>query len=215
MRKSYYRRVVQYVTPTPSCIPEFIQVLSEQCCSPIAPITPQSLMEASPLYKNRILLFEYEHSLELFQQVVNLPLVSKDYETILINVPRRLTTQEVLHYGHLKALFYCHEALDKLVIGINEVVNGKNWLPRDVTSQLLHHYRHMVLSNTAPTVVDLTSREIQILRSLQSGASNLQMAEDLFIAESTVKSHLYQIFRKLSVKNRIQAIAWANQNLLS
>jgi DNA-binding CsgD family transcriptional regulator len=215
MRKSNYRRVVQYVTPTPNNTPEFIHALSEQCCSPIQAITPQSLMQASPLYKNRILLFEYEHSLELFQQVVNLPLVSKNYETILINVPRRLTTQEVLYYGHLKALFYCHESLDKLVIGINEVVNGKNWLPRDVTSQLLHHYRHMVLSNTAPTIVDLTSREIQILRSLQSGASNLQMAEDLFIAESTVKSHLYQVFRKLSVKNRIQAIAWANQNLLS
>ncbi|WP_269448116.1 LuxR C-terminal-related transcriptional regulator [Marinomonas gallaica] len=56
---------------------------------------------------------------------------------------------------------------------------------------------------------------MEILRCLQSGASNLQISEDLFITESTVKSHLYQIFRKLSVKNRLQAIAWANQNLLS
>ncbi|MDW2210722.1 LuxR C-terminal-related transcriptional regulator, partial [Vibrio sp. 2025] len=31
----------------------------------------------------------------------------------------------------------------------------------------------------------------------------------------TIKSHLYQIFKKLSVKNRVQAIAWADQNLMS
>jgi DNA-binding CsgD family transcriptional regulator len=43
----------------------------------------------------------------------------------------------------------------------------------------------------------------------------MKMAESLFISEFTVKSHLYQIFKKLSVKNRTQAIAWANQNLLS
>ncbi|QSA20115.1 DNA-binding response regulator, partial [Vibrio furnissii] len=48
-----------------------------------------------------------------------------------------------------------------------------------------------------------------------TGASNMQMAESLFISEFTVKSHLYQIFKKLSVKNRTQAITWANQNLLS
>ncbi|MFA0648452.1 response regulator transcription factor, partial [Vibrio cyclitrophicus] len=58
-------------------------------------------------------------------------------------------------------------------------------------------------------------REIQVIRCLQSGSSNTQIADDLFISEFTVKSHLYQIFRKLAVKNRVQAIAWANQNLLA
>ncbi|CSC40855.1 LuxR family transcriptional regulator [Vibrio cholerae] len=60
----------------------------------------------------------------------------------------------------------------------------------------------------------MTAREIQILRCLQTGASNMQIAENLFISEFTVKSHLYQIFKKLNVKNRVKAIAWVNQNLL-
>lgn len=43
----------------------------------------------------------------------------------------------------------------------------------------------------------------------------MHIAENLFISEFTVKSHLYQIFKKISVKNRTQAIAWANQRLFS
>ncbi|WP_025575228.1 response regulator transcription factor, partial [Vibrio parahaemolyticus] len=69
--------------------------------------------------------------------------------------------------------------------------------------------------HTAPATVDLTIRELQVLRCLQAGASNSQMAEELFVSEFTIKSHLYQIFKKLSVKNRVQAIAWADQNLMS
>lgn len=95
------------------------------------------------------------------------------------------------------------------------MIDGDNWLPRKVTNQLLFYYRNMVNTNTTPTNVDLTIREIQVIRCLQSGSSNTQIADDLFISEFTVKSHLYQIFRKLAVKNRVQAIAWANQNLLA
>ena len=65
------------------------------------------------------------------------------------------------------------------------------------------------------TDVERVTREIHILRSLMTGASNSQIAEEQFISEFTVKSHLYQIFKKLCVKNRVQATAWAKQHLLS
>ncbi len=193
-----------------------VKRLSHLSINAIEAITPQDLLSTTSGSRNRILLFDYEESLDLFQQVLNLPLdQAKILRPYLINVPHRLTTEEIHRYGHIKGLFYSHEDAKKIVIGLGEIINGKNWLPREVTSQLLHHYRHVVSANTSPTVVDLTAREIEILRCLQSGASNLQISEDLFITESTVKSHLYQVFRKLSVKNRLQAIAWANQNLLS
>ncbi|MGR5176817.1 LuxR C-terminal-related transcriptional regulator [Vibrio parahaemolyticus] len=216
MRRNNYKRVIQHVTLSQeTTVTERVKQLSHLCVNPIESITPQDLLSTASGCRNRILLFDYEESLELFQQVLNLPLASKNFETILINVPHRLTTDEILRYGHIKGLFYSYEAAQKVVIGLGEIINGKNWLPRDVTSQLLHHYRYVVAANTSPTVVDLTAREIEILRCLQSGATNLEISDDLFITESTVKSHLYQIFRKLSVKNRLQAIAWANQNLLS
>jgi LuxR family transcriptional regulator of csgAB operon len=139
----------------------------------------------------------------------------KNHEIILFNVPQQLPTSELLTYGVLKGLFYNTEQRDKIARGLQEVIDGDNWLPRKVTNQLLFYYRNMVNTNTTPTNVDLTIREIQVIRCLQSGSSNTQIADDLFISEFTVKSHLYQIFRKLAVKNRVQAIAWANQNLLA
>lgn len=164
---------------------------------------------------NRILLIDYKEVPQLIVVFPNLPVMWKNNEIILFNVPQQLPTSELLTFGVLKGLFYDSEQKVKIAKGIQQVINGDNWLPRKVTNQLLFYYRNMVNTNTTPTNVDLTIREIQVIRCLQSGSSNTQIADDLFISEFTVKSHLYQIFRKLAVKNRVQAIAWANQNLLA
>ncbi len=61
--------------------------------------------------------------------------------------------------------------------------------------------------------IELTRREIQVLQFLKAGGSNMEIADSLFISEHTIKSHLYNIFRKIDVKNRTQATAWAKRNL--
>ncbi|HHP0488874.1 TPA: LuxR C-terminal-related transcriptional regulator, partial [Vibrio harveyi] len=61
--------------------------------------------------------------------------------------------------------------------------------------------------------VELTRREIQVLQILKEGGSNMEIADSLFISEHTIKSHLYNIFRKIEVKNRTQATSWAKRNL--
>ncbi|MGR5542983.1 LuxR C-terminal-related transcriptional regulator, partial [Vibrio campbellii] len=48
---------------------------------------------------------------------------------------------------------------------------------------------------------------------LKSGGSNIEIADSLFVSEHTIKSHLYNIFKKLEVKNRTQAMSWAKKNL--
>ena len=52
----------------------------------------------------------------------------------------------------------------------------------------------------------LSQREIQILSQLHLGAPLKELAASLFIAEATLKTHLASIYRKLEVKNRVQAI---------
>ena len=170
-------------------------------------------MESHPKHRNKILMINYQERQALLKEIKLLPLAWKKFETILFNVPNRLSTEELLALGDLKAIFYTDESPDGIAHGLNQVVDGINWLPRKVASQLLHYYRGVVDSHSTPVSVDLTIREIQVLRCLQDGASNAQIAEGMFISEYTVKSHLYQIYRKLAVKNRIQAIAWADQNL--
>jgi LuxR family maltose regulon positive regulatory protein len=64
-------------------------------------------------------------------------------------------------------------------------------------------------------VESLSERELEVLRLVAAGASNQEIARDLIIALSTVKSHLNHIYGKLGVKNRTQAVAQARKlNLL-
>ncbi|MGN0659901.1 MAG: LuxR C-terminal-related transcriptional regulator [Emergencia sp.] len=53
---------------------------------------------------------------------------------------------------------------------------------------------------------DLTKREVEILKEVYDGKTNTQIAEALFISESTVKAHIYNLFRKLGVKSRVEAV---------
>jgi LuxR family maltose regulon positive regulatory protein len=62
----------------------------------------------------------------------------------------------------------------------------------------------------AEALVDpLTERELEVLRLLTAGLSNREIARELVVATSTVKSHINHIYGKLDVKSRTQAIAQA------
>jgi RNA polymerase sigma factor (sigma-70 family) len=52
----------------------------------------------------------------------------------------------------------------------------------------------------------LTVREKEIMKLVSKGSTNKEIAEKLFISEETVKKHLQNIYRKLQVKNKIQAL---------
>ena len=67
-------------------------------------------------------------------------------------------------------------------------------------------------SNGSADDADLTKRELTILEALQSGRSNKQIAEKLFLAEQTVKFHLTNIYRKLDVNNRTEAVRYAYEH---
>ncbi|MDA7416260.1 LuxR C-terminal-related transcriptional regulator [Xenophilus arseniciresistens] len=65
-------------------------------------------------------------------------------------------------------------------------------------------------ADSAPAV-ELTERELKVLRLLQAGLGNREVAQSLFLSEATVKWHLHNIFAKLGVKNRTGALARAQQ----
>ncbi|EAP91926.1 transcriptional regulator, LuxR family [Vibrio splendidus 12B01] len=215
MRKSRYARTLHFLCIDPNDTYLHVKEIEKHLSIILYKMTPDDLMLFDRKQSNRILLVDYKEVPRLINLHPNLPVMWKNHEIILFNVPKALPTSELITFGVLKGLFYNSEEKAKIAKGLEEVINGDNWLPRKVASQLLFYYRNIVSTNTTPTNVDLTIRELQVIRCLQSGSSNTQIADDLFISEFTVKSHLYQIFRKLAVKNRVQAIAWANQNLLA
>ncbi|MDR3577560.1 MAG: response regulator transcription factor [Anaerolineaceae bacterium] len=102
----------------------------------------------------------------------------------------------------------------ELVKAIQEVYKGRTNLSPEVASRLvagLQQQDHSKISEFS-----LTRREIEILRLAASGLSNPEIASKLFISEGTVRFHFSNIFRKLQVTNRSQAIlvalrqGWAN-----
>ena len=61
---------------------------------------------------------------------------------------------------------------------------------------------------TVVTTTNLSCRELEVLSSLSTGKTNLQIAQELFISEKTVKNHLYKIYKKLGVSSREEAILY-------
>src|ERR687887_877965 len=92
--------------------------------------------------------------------------------------------------------------------------------PRDLGSALRQSvtgtiFRPLDLLNAAQNACEetgLTKRELSILEELPAGASNQQIAKRLFLAEQTVKFHLTNIYRKLGVSTRTEALRYAYEN---
>ncbi len=106
--------------------------------------------------------------------------------------------QALLHAG-VRGYVLKDEAIDVLVQAIKAVVLGGTWFSQAVASQLARHTIEPVF----------TQREIDVLTVLASGASNEHIAERLVVTERTVRFHLKNIYRKIGVKLRGEAIAWA------
>lgn len=60
-------------------------------------------------------------------------------------------------------------------------------------------------------VEPLTEREVEVLQHVAVGLSNREIGQQLSITEGTVKRHLSNVYSKLGVRNRVQAVVWASQ----
>lgn len=101
---------------------------------------------------------------------------------------------------------------DDLVNAIRTVVSGKPWLQPEIAQRL------MALAGGRPAaprsgldslIEPLTSRELEVLRLLAGAASNREIAERLNISPRTVETHLANIYGKLGVRGRTEAMLWA------
>lgn len=119
---------------------------------------------------------------------------------------------EALSCTQLKGVFYRNESLEVICKGIHALLEGELWMSRGLMARLILFYRKYQ-SNAFRPACGLTKREMEIISLLSAGSSNQQIAGQLFVSEHTVKSHLYNIFRKINVHNRIQALNWIHQNL--
>ena len=129
------------------------------------------------------------------------------------NVRDMAHATELLVSAELKGFFYRDDRLDMICRGIDCLLAGELWMSRKLMATLITHYRDrpapVVTGYKAPA--GLTRRELEITTHLAMGASNQEIASKLFVSEHTVKTHIYNIYRKINVRNRVQALNWIRE----
>lgn len=102
-------------------------------------------------------------------------------------------------------------AAENLVSAIRDVNDGKSILHPEVTQKLLTRF----VTKGEPAKQKpgdlLTDREIEVLQALSKGYTNQQIAEELYISQRTVQNHLHNIYNKLGINGRTEAVIYAMQ----
>ncbi|NHM27269.1 response regulator transcription factor [Desulfofundulus sp. TPOSR] len=99
---------------------------------------------------------------------------------------------------------------DKLLEAILGVTRGESFISPRLAAKVFQEFNR----RTGKAGNILTNRELEILQLLAQGESNKSIAQKLFISEKTVKNHLTNIFQKLNVNDRTQAVLYAIKNKL-
>ena len=94
----------------------------------------------------------------------------------------------------------------ELVDAIRVVAAGNSLFGPAATERLVARFAQQPGPDAGDALGELTERELEILRLLATGLSNAELAERLFLSETTVKTHVSSILRKLHVRDRVQAV---------
>ncbi len=102
-----------------------------------------------------------------------------------------------------------------LVSAVLACAAGEMLLAPTVTRRLVESFVQQPASVPAgavhPRLGELTARELEVLRAIARGLSNAEIGRDLYLAETTVKTHVTRILAKLGLRDRVQAVIVAYQ----
>ena len=132
--------------------------------------------------------------------------------SVFFNVPSDMEFEKKFLLEGVHGFFYENDPLDVFMKGVRAVIDGKLWLSRDMMTKCI--FEGTTKDNSEKSCKEnLSERQIEILALVAVGATNDEIADRLCISPYTVKTHLYRIFKKINVPNRVQASLWAAQNL--
>lgn len=97
----------------------------------------------------------------------------------------------------------------KVVDAIRAVARGESVVDPELATKVLNEFRRLSDADNYNNIAGLTEREISLLKLVAAGMSNKEIANELGLAESTVKNRLSILFQKLDVKDRTQAAIYA------
>jgi DNA-binding NarL/FixJ family response regulator len=103
---------------------------------------------------------------------------------------------------------------EQLADAVRVVADGDTLLAPAITQRLVQQYvRRVRPGTTRPAALDaLTERELAVLRLMAGGRSNAEIASELYLSETTVKTHVTHVFGKLGLRDRAQAVVLAYES---
>jgi DNA-binding NarL/FixJ family response regulator len=108
---------------------------------------------------------------------------------------------------------------DQLVSAVRVVASGEALLSPSVTKRLIENFQNGVdtqvvdgADQTSELFDALTERESEVLTEMSRGLSNAEIADKLFVSETTVKTHVGRVLTKLGVRDRVQAVVMAYES---
>jgi len=129
----------------------------------------------------------------------------------VFNLIRGLRIEEELVIRGARGIFYADDVPEQVQKGVLGLLEGKIWVSRETLSSFIPETgKARRLSREEVSI--LSGREIEILNLIAEGENNVEIAEKLYISRHTVKSHLYNIYKKIKVSNRLEAALWAKKN---
>ena len=104
---------------------------------------------------------------------------------------------------------------EQLVDGIRAVASGDALLAPSVTRRVIEEFVRRPpdsVRTAPPELAELTARELEVLKLVARGLANAEIAKELFISETTVKTHVAHVLMKLKLRDRVQAVVFAYES---
>jgi DNA-binding NarL/FixJ family response regulator len=101
---------------------------------------------------------------------------------------------------------------EQLLEAIRVVANGDALLSPAITKRVIKQFSRIPQPAPPPGIEELTDRELDVFRLVARGLSNAEIGRELYISETTVKTHITHILQKLDLRDRVQAVVLAYQS---
>jgi DNA-binding NarL/FixJ family response regulator len=103
---------------------------------------------------------------------------------------------------------------EQLVAGIRVVAEGEALLAPSITRRLIQEFATAAPAPTEPPpgLDELTPREVEVFKLVSRGLSNAEIAAELVVSETTVKTHVARVLMKLGLRDRVQAVVLAYES---
>jgi DNA-binding NarL/FixJ family response regulator len=101
---------------------------------------------------------------------------------------------------------------EQLLEAIRIVAAGDGLLAPSVTRRVIAEFARRPAAVRPPELDELTARELEVLQLIARGLSNAEIAKELFLSETTVKTHVARVLQKLGLRDRVQAVVLAYES---